>query len=406
MLTLAALLGIAIARAAGLGRLRTVLLAAGCWLAGAVLLATAPGQGQRLLGMGWRGWVLLGAAVALTLAYGAALGWARARARPLGDTAADPRPAVPGDGGGAPGLDPSPSASRPSPDAVPPAGQSASGPAPLHPLPQAAVHPPADPSTPLSDAELDRYARHIILRELGGPGQRALRRARVLVVGAGGLGAPVCLYLAAAGVGRITLADDDHVSLSNLQRQVIFRSADQHRPKAEAAAGAMQALNPHVAVTPLTRRITEADGPLVAGHDLVIDGTDSFASRAVVNRLCAAAGVPLVAGAIAQWEGQVTTYNPARGAPCMACLFPEAPAPGLAPSCAEAGVVGALPGVVGSVMALEAIKLLAGTGQTLRGRMLVFDGLWGETRTLAIHRRADCPVCGTKKKAGGEPPAS
>ncbi|WP_199261609.1 HesA/MoeB/ThiF family protein [Paracoccus binzhouensis] len=266
----------------------------------------------------------------------------------------------------------------------------------LVPVKQAAAAPAPGPDPgPLSDAELDRYARHIVLRELGGPGQAALRRARVLVVGAGGLGAPVCLYLAAAGVGRITVADDDRVSLSNLQRQVIFRASDDGAPKAEAARAAMLALNPHVAVTALNRRITAEDATLVAEHDLVIDGTDSFAARQAVNAACVAAGVPLVAGAIAQWEGQVTVWDPGHGAPCMACIFPEAPAPGLAPACAEAGVVGPLPGVVGSMLALEAIKLIAGAGEPLRGRMLIFDGLYGENRVMKIARRADCPTCGS-----------
>ncbi|RJL03969.1 HesA/MoeB/ThiF family protein [Paracoccus siganidrum] len=246
----------------------------------------------------------------------------------------------------------------------------------------------------MSDAELDRYARHLVLREIGGPGQMRLRGANVLVVGAGGLGAPVCLYLAAAGVGRITLADDDTVGLSNLQRQVIFRADQRGQMKSRAAAANMGALNPHVAVTALERRITEADTALVAAHDLVLDGTDSFASREVVNRLCVRAGVPLIAGAIAQWEGQVTLYDPARGGPCMACLFPQAPAPGLAPPCAEAGVIGPLPGVVGSLMALEAIKHLAEAGQGLRGRMLIFDGLYGESRMIGTNARPDCPVCG------------
>lgn len=246
----------------------------------------------------------------------------------------------------------------------------------------------------MSDAELDRYARHLVLREIGGSGQMRLRSANVLVVGAGGLGAPVCLYLAAAGVGRITLADDDTVSLSNLQRQVIFRSDQRGQPKVTAAAEAMGALNPHVRVTGLPRRISAADADLIAGHDLVIDGTDSFAAREAINRACVAAGVPLIAGAIGQWEGQVTLYDPARGGPCLTCLFPTAPAPGLAPACAEAGVVGALPGVIGSLMALEAIKHLAGAGEGLRGRMLIFDGLYGETRMVRISARADCPVCG------------
>ena len=246
---------------------------------------------------------------------------------------------------------------------------------------------------PLSGPELDRYARHIVLRELGGPGQVALKRARVLVVGAGGLGAPVCLYLAGAGVGRITIADDDRVALSNLQRQVIFRASDASRPKAEAARDAMLALNPHVEVTALDRRIGEGDAELIVGHDLVIDGTDSFAARQALNAACVAAGVPLLAGSIAQWEGQLTVWDPRHGTPCMACVFPQAPAPGLAPACAEAGVVGPLPGVIGSMMALEAIKLLTGAGEPLRGRMLIFDGLFGENRLMKIAPRTDCPVC-------------
>lgn len=259
-----------------------------------------------------------------------------------------------------------------------------------------AVAAPPAPAAPardrLSEAELDRYARHLVLKQIGGPGQIRLKEARVLVVGAGGLGAPICLYLAAAGVGRITLADDDTVSLSNLQRQVIFRDDLRGEPKAYAAAEAMLRLNPHLDVTPLIRRITEADTALIADHDLVIDGTDSFAARDAINRACTAAGVPLIWGAIGQWDGQVTLFDPARGGPCLACLFPKAPihdAP-----CAEAGVVGALPGIIGSVMALEAIKHLTGAGQSLRGRMMLFDGLYGESRMIACAADPACPVCG------------
>lgn len=258
---------------------------------------------------------------------------------------------------------------------------------------------PADPDSPLSDDELDRYARHIVLRELGGRGQRRLRQARVLVAGAGALGSPVLLYLAAAGVGRITVADDDTVGLSNLQRQVIFATADVGRPKVQAAAEALAGLNPHVGVTALARRIRDDDAALVGAHDLVIDGTDSFDSRRAINAACVAAGVPLLAGSIAQWEGQVALYDPARGGPCLTCLFPQPPAPGLALSCAEAGVVGALPGVIGSTLALEAIKQLAdipdsNTGTGMRGHMLILDGLWGETRRIAVSARPGCETCG------------
>nr|WP_111298581.1 HesA/MoeB/ThiF family protein [Paracoccus saliphilus] len=258
----------------------------------------------------------------------------------------------------------------------------------------AAPQPALRPDPGLSEAEIERYSRHLVLHQVGGPGQMQLRGARVLVIGAGGLGSPLCLYLAAAGVGHITLADDDTVTLSNLQRQVIFRDDLRGEPKAYAAAEAMLKLNPHLDVTPLIRRITEADTDLIAGHDLVIEGTDSFAGRAAINRACVAAGVPLIWGAIGQWEGQVTLFDPARGGPCMACLFPQAPerdAP-----CAEAGVIGALPGVIGSIMALEAIKHLTGAGQGLRGRMMLFDGLYGESRMISTARNPDCPVCGGK----------
>ena len=248
---------------------------------------------------------------------------------------------------------------------------------------------------PFSDVELERYARHIVLREVGGPGQRKLKDAKILVVGAGGLGSPAILYLAAAGVGTIGVIDDDAVDLSNLQRQVILTDARTGMPKAFSAQAAVAALNPHVAVRPYSRRLTpDIAEDLLGDYDLVLDGTDSFATRAVVNRAAVATGRPVVAGAITQWEGQVTIYDPADGAPCMACLFPEAPADGLAPSCAEAGVVGALPGLIGSVMALEAIKEVTGAGTTLRGRMLLWDALDAEARTVRVSRRADCPVCG------------
>jgi molybdopterin/thiamine biosynthesis adenylyltransferase len=253
----------------------------------------------------------------------------------------------------------------------------------------------ADPAAPLTDAELDRYARHIVLREVGGTGQRALKRARVLVIGAGGLGAPALQYLAGAGVGTIGVIDDDTVSASNLQRQVIHRDADTGRAKVFSARDAMLALNPHVTVRPYNRRLVpEIARDLVADYDLVLDGSDNFDTRYMVNAACAAAGVPLVSGAIAQWEGQVSVYDPAHGAPCFACVFPQAPAPGLAPSCAEAGVIGPLPGVIGAMMAAEAIKLIAGAGTPLRGQLLIHDALEGESRRIAVTQRADCAVCG------------
>ena len=249
---------------------------------------------------------------------------------------------------------------------------------------------------PFSGEELERYARHITLREIGGPGQRALKEAKVLVVGAGGLGSPAILYLAAAGVGRIGVIDADAVSLSNLQRQVIHTDERQGMPKVFSAQKAVAALNPHVDLRPYNRMLTpEIAEALFADYDLILDGTDAFDTRAMVNRAAVAAGRPVIAGAISAWEGQVTVYDPAGGAPCMACVFPKAPAPGLSATCAETGVIGALPGVIGSMMALEAVKEITGAGKTLRGRMMIHDALHAETREITVKRRADCPVCGS-----------
>ena len=261
---------------------------------------------------------------------------------------------------------------------------------------RAAQNPGPAASDKFSEVELERYARHIVLREVGGAGQQKLRRARVLVVGAGGLGSPALMYLAAAGVGTIGVIDDDVVSLSNLQRQVLFRDGDIDMPKVFASQKNLGALNPHVEILPYNRALTgEIAADLIGGFDLVLDGTDTFATRAAVNAACVATRTPLISGAISQWEGQVTLFDPANGTPCYACIFPKEPAEGLAPSCAQAGVVGALPGVVGSMMALEAIKAITGAGQGLRGEMLIYDALHGESRRVAISRRADCTVCGS-----------
>ena len=251
-----------------------------------------------------------------------------------------------------------------------------------------------------SDEELDRYARHIILREVGGPGQQRLKAAKVLVVGAGGLGAPALLYLAAAGVGRIGIVDDDVVDLSNLQRQVIHGVADIGTQKTDSAATAIAAINPNVEVVPHTLRLSPANvDSIVNQYDLILDGTDNFDTRYAINAACVGAEKPLVAAAIAQWEGQISLYHPANGAPCYACVFPQAPADGLAPSCAEAGVLGALAGVIGSMMAVEAVKHITGAGQTLAGKMALYDALWGENRTLTIDRNPACPVCGEQRHA-------
>jgi molybdopterin/thiamine biosynthesis adenylyltransferase len=246
-----------------------------------------------------------------------------------------------------------------------------------------------------SAGELDRYARHIVLHEIGGMGQRKMKEAKVLVVGAGGLGSPSLLYLAAAGIGTIGVIDDDTVANSNLQRQVIHTDARIGMPKVFSAEAAMKALNPYVAVRPYNRRLTEADAEaLFADYDLILDGSDNFDTRYLVNAAAVAAKKPLISAAITQWEGQIGLYDPARDAPCYACVFPTRPAEGLAPTCAEAGVMGALPGVVGAMMAVEAIKEITGAGETLRGRMMIYDALYGETRQFTVRRDPTCRVCG------------
>ncbi|WP_068113671.1 HesA/MoeB/ThiF family protein [Tropicimonas marinistellae] len=249
-----------------------------------------------------------------------------------------------------------------------------------------------------AEGELERYARHIVLREIGGPGQKRLRQSSVLVIGAGGLGSPALLYLAASGVGTIGVIDGDTVDDSNLQRQISHREEDIGTPKVFSAARAMTARNPFIAVKPYHRRLTEDIAEeLFSEYDLVLDGTDNFDTRYLCNRAAAAVGVPLVSGALSQWEGQISVFDPATGAPCYECVFPKAPAPGLAPSCAEAGVLSPLPGVVGAMMAVEAVKLIAQAGDPLRGRMLIYDALYGETRQITLKPRPSCPVC----KGGG-----
>ena len=252
-----------------------------------------------------------------------------------------------------------------------------------------------------SETELNRYARHIVLREIGGVGQKALRDARVLVVGAGGLGAPVLQYLAAAGVGTIGVIDDDIVENTNLQRQVIHTDARIGTPKVFSAQAAMQAQNPFVTVRPYNRRLTdEIVDDMMQDYDLVIDGSDNFDTRYTVNAAAVRAGRPLISGALTQWEGQVSVFDPAQGAPCYACVFPKAPDAALAPSCAEAGVIGPLPGVVGSMMAVEAIKVITGAGESLRGQMVIYDALYGESRKIGVKRSPDCKTCGSLLAVG------
>lgn len=254
---------------------------------------------------------------------------------------------------------------------------------------------PEGPKPTFSDTELNRYARHIVMREIGGPGQKRLKDAKVLVIGAGGLGSPALMYLAASGVGTIGVVDDDTVDNSNLQRQVIHRDEDIGVPKVHSAEQSINAQNPFVTVRPYRRRLTdEIAFDLISDYDLVLDGSDNFETRYLVNETCFKLKKPLVSGAMTQWEGQVSVFDPAHSGPCYRCIFPDPPAPGLSPSCAEAGVAGPLPGVIGSLMALEALKLITGAGDALRGEMLIYDGLYAETRKITLKKREDCATCG------------
>jgi molybdopterin/thiamine biosynthesis adenylyltransferase len=249
-----------------------------------------------------------------------------------------------------------------------------------------------------SDEEVERYARHLVLREIGGPGQQRLKAAKVLIVGAGGLGAPAALYLAAAGVGELALVDPDVVSLSNLQRQVLYATADDGAPKVGRAAARLAALNPNVRIVPIAERLTGANArSLVAGRDLVLDGTDDFATRFTVNAACVAEGVSLVSGAIGRWTGQVGVFA---GRPCYQCLVPEIPPD--AETCSAVGVVGALAGVIGSMMALETVKVLTAAGEPLTGRLMIYDALAAEARTVRVGADPDCPVCGVPSPLAGE----
>jgi molybdopterin/thiamine biosynthesis adenylyltransferase len=243
--------------------------------------------------------------------------------------------------------------------------------------------------------ELERYARHIVLHEIGGPGQQRLKSARVLVIGAGGLGSPAILYLAAAGVGILGVVDDDTVALSNLQRQVLHTTGEIDQPKTDSAGRAVARINPHVEFAAHTERLTDENADEIIGaYDLVIDGSDNFATRYLVNRVAAWLHKPLVFAAIGRWEGQISVFRPWAGGPCYECIFPQAPDPGLVPACAEAGVLGAMAGVVGAMQAVEAVKLVTQTGASLDGRLMLYDALQAETRVIKVAKRAGCAVCG------------
>lgn len=249
----------------------------------------------------------------------------------------------------------------------------------------------------LSDTELERYARHLILREVGGAGQQRLKAARILIVGAGGLGTPLAQYLAAGGVGTLGIVDDDTVSLSNLQRQVMHRTDAVGLAKVDSAAAAIQAINPHVQVVPHRLRLNAATAmELVATYDLVCDGSDNIATRYLLNDACQFAARPLVSGAILQFSGQISTFKAHRGAPhpCYRCLFPEPPPADMVPSCAEAGVLGALAGVIGSMQAVEAMKEVLDIGTSLSGRLMLYDALEASWRIITVARDPACPLCG------------
>jgi len=249
----------------------------------------------------------------------------------------------------------------------------------------------------LSDEELERYARHLVLRQVGGTGQAKIRAARVLIVGAGGLGSPLALYLAAAGVGTLGLVDDDTVSLSNLQRQILFTTGDVGRPKTEAAAEALAALNPGVTVETHPVRLTADNAKiLIGGYDIIADGSDNFDTRFLVNDTCFVLRKTLVSAAVTEFEGQLATFKPydQSGAyPCYRCLFPEQPAPGMVPNCSETGVIGAAAGVMGSLAALEVLKEIAGIGEGLAGRLLIYEALSARFRTVILRPDPACKVC-------------
>ena len=250
-----------------------------------------------------------------------------------------------------------------------------------------------------TDDQIQRYARHIILPEIGGTGQAKLLEARVLVVGAGGLGAPVLLYLAAAGIGTIGVIDDDTVDLSNLQRQVIHDTGTIGVAKVDSAASRISAVNPDVTVERHPVRLTAENAmDLIAGYDIVADGSDNFLTRYLVNDACYLAGKPLVSAAMLRFDGQISTFRAHEGPPhpCYRCVFPEAPPPGTIPSCSEAGVLGALAGLVGSMQAVEVVKEVLGIGDSLSGRLMMIESLASAFRTLKVPRDPDCALCGSQ----------
>ncbi len=247
---------------------------------------------------------------------------------------------------------------------------------------------------PLSNEQIQRYSRHLIMPEVGVDGQEKLINAKILLIGAGGLGSPLGLYLAAAGVGTLGLVDFDHVDHSNLQRQIIHGTADVGRPKVDSAKERINSINPEVKVNTYQIRLTRDNiMDIVKEYDVVIDGTDNFQTRYLVNDACVFAKKPLVYGSIFRFDGQATVFKTPEG-PCYRCLYPEPPPPGMVPSCAEGGVLGILPGIIGVIQATEGIKLILGKGETLVGRLLLFNAMEMRFREVTLRRDPDCPVCG------------
>ncbi|MGP8135237.1 MAG: molybdopterin-synthase adenylyltransferase MoeB, partial [Thermoplasmata archaeon] len=281
---------------------------------------------------------------------------------------------------------------------VPAIAGGSTGRSPGH-APRPSGSPPPDES--LSSEELRRYSRHLLLPEVGLAGQRRLRRSRALIVGTGGLGSPAALYLAAAGVGTIGLVDFDTVELSNLQRQLLFATSDVGRPKLVAAADRLSGLNPGVRIVPHELRLDSTNAlEIVRQYDVVLDGTDNFPTRYLVNDACVLTGIPNVYGSIYRFEGQVSVFD-ARHGPCYRCLYPAPPPPDLVPSCAEAGVLGVLPGVIGVLQATEAVKLLLGIGEPLIGRLLLYDALALKFRELKLRKNPECVLCSPRATQKG-----
>ena len=248
----------------------------------------------------------------------------------------------------------------------------------------------------LDATQLDRYSRHVIMDEVGPEGQKRLLESRVLVVGAGGLGSPVIQYLAAAGVGRLGIVDDDVVERSNLQRQIVHGDADVGEPKAQSASEYVAQLNPDVDVDTFETRLTpENVGEIVEGYDLVVDASDNFPTRYLLNDHCVLTNTPLFHGAIYRFEGQITTFTNDGEGPCYRCIFPEAPEPGTVPDCATTGVLGVLPGTVGCIQATEVVKYCIDRGDLLDGRLLMYDALAMTFETVDVRKNPDCPVCGS-----------